>query len=309
MSKQHKRIQACKVCERATNHAYICRRCANEIREMLIGGNAIDSQPGITWYVRRLRESAYRQTRLARSLSARSTTDGYALLGNKQAAELLARIGTVLARWEAVCDRLAATHTHENALGNTGQPTRDFERLEVKRARFIASHVVLLRHHCPQVAKLHAELLDCVRNAWRIINRPDDVCCGACPTEMDDDKPCGTLLYAEEGAATVQCPLCHVLHDVDALRESLRNQVSDMLFTRAELTKLMETRLNDRIPHGTFGKLLRDGRLQPRKIEQQVIKGDDGETTTIDVPMFTYNDVCEARMKPGRKPGPKAKVS
>lgn len=301
MPKYHKRIQSCKVCERATNHAYICRRCANELRDLLIGSREPDGQPGITWYVKRLRESAYGQTRLARSLSARSSATGYALLGNKQAAELLARIGTVLARWEAICDRLRATHGDEMGVVHTGQPTRDFERLEVKRARFIAAHVVLLRHHCPEAHKLHRELMDCARNAWRIINRPNDVCCGACPTVGDDGKPCGTLLYAEEGAAGVRCPLCHTHHDVELLRDSLRNQVSDMLFTRAELTKLMETRLNDRIPHGTFGKLLRDGRLQPRKIEQRC--DDDGQWH--DVPMFTYNDVCEARAKPGRKRGPK----
>jgi LSD1 subclass zinc finger protein len=297
MPKQHKRIQSCKICERATNHAYICRRCANELHDLLVGSKKIDGQPGIAWYAKRLRESAYRQTRLARSLASRASTTDYALLGNRQAAELLARIGTVLARWEAICDRLRATHGDEMAWVHAGHPTKDFERLEVKRARYIAAHVVLIRHHCPDAHRLHAEMLDCARNAWRIINRPNDVCCGACPTRIEDEKVCGTLLYAEEGASGVQCPLCHTNHHVETLRESLRNAVQDMLFSRDELVRLMETRLNDRIPQSTFSKLLRDGRLAPRHID------DDG------VAWFTYNDVCEARAKPGRKPGPKAKVS
>ena len=308
MPKHSKRIETCKVCGRATNHAYICRKCANEIHDLLVGSKETSGQPGITWYVKRLRESAYGQTRLGRSLAARGTVSGYALLGNKQAAELLARIGTVLARWEAVCDRLRATHSVENGFWHTGHPTKDFERLEVKRARYVAANVVLIRHHCPDAARLHAEMLDCARTAWRIINRPNDICCGACPTMVarteseaqvlgTAESPCGTLLYAEENASGVQCPRCHTMHSVEMLRDGLRNAVQDMLFTRDELTRLMETRLNDRIPHSTFGKLLRDGRLQPRMVD------DDG------VPWFTYNDVCEARLKPGRKPGPKASAS
>lgn len=319
MSKQRRRIEKCSTCGRQTNHAYICRKCANECHDLLVGGTESDSQPGIAWYVKRLRESAYGQTRMARSLAAKSSSTGYALFGNRRAAELLARINVALARWEAVVMRLRATQHAETGWVHTGSPTKDSERLEVKRARFIAAHVVLIRHHCPDAPKLHAEMLDCARLAWRIINRPNDICCGPCPQLVDDTTdimldskmirkvktgkqiPCGTLLYAEEGANGVQCPVCHTKHDVEALRDMLKTQVADMLFTREELTRLMETRLNDRIPHATFGKLLRDGRLQPRHVSY------DEMGRPVD--MFTYNDVCEARLKPGKKPGPKARVS
>jgi hypothetical protein len=294
-----KRIQACKTCGRATNNAYLCRRCANETRALLVGSREVDGQPGIVWYTKRLRESAYGQTRMARSLAARSHSTGYALLGNKAAADLLAQISRVLARWEAVVEALSATQTRETGWLHTGSPTRDSERLEVKRARYIAAHIVMIRHHCPDAHRLQADMLGFARSAWRIINRPNDICCGPCPTMIvqpyvtshgNDLKPCGTLLYAEENSSTVQCPLCHVLHNVEALRDGLKAYVSDMLFTRSDLMKLMETRLNDRIPAPTFTKLLRDGRLQPRKYDDQT-------------PMFTYNDVCEARSKepPHRK--------
>lgn len=290
MSKQRKKIQTCKVCARSTNDAYLCRRCANELRDMLIGSRDVDGQPGIIWYVKRLRESAYGQTRMTRSLSAKSSNTGYALLGNQRATDLLTRINRVLARWEAIAEALSATHSHETGWLHTGSPTRDSERLEAQRARYIAARVVLIRHHRDDASQLHAELLGFAREGWRIINRPNDICCGPCPTiimetQTKSDGACATMLYAEENASTVQCQLCHTLHDVDTLREQLKSQVQDMLFTRAELVKLMETRLNDRIPQPTFTKLLRDGRLQPRKHEQ-------------DVPMFTYNDVCEARLKP-----------
>jgi LSD1 subclass zinc finger protein len=306
MAKAHKRITICKVCERATNSAYICRRCANELRDLLVGSREVDGQPGIIWYAKRLRESAYGQTRMERSAGTRADNVGYALFGNKAAADLLARINATLARWEATVEALVSTHSNETGWVHTGSPTRDLERLEAKRARYIAAYVVLIRHHCHDAHRLHAQMLEFAKDAWRIINRPNDICCGACPTMIYDQsvnsayvsshnnvKPCGTLLYAAEGASTVACPLCHTLHDVELLRDGLKAYVTDMLFTRADLVKIMETRLNDRIPQPTFTKLLRDGRLQPRKYEQQV--NDKGEW--IDVPMFTYNDVCEARAK------------
>jgi hypothetical protein len=193
--------------------------------------------------------------------------------------------------WEATVEALCATHSDETGWLHTGSLTRDAERLEVKRARYIAAHTVLIRHHCKDAHRLHYQMLEFAKEAWRIINRPNDICCGPCPTilmdtETKSEGACGTLLYAEDWASTtVQCPQCHTLHDVELLRDILKDQVQDMLFTRAELVNLMETRLNDRIPQPTFTKLLRDGRLQPRKHE------DDG------TPMFTYNDVCEARLK------------
>lgn len=277
MSKQRKKIQtSCRVCGRATNDAYVCRRCASELGDLLIGSREVDGQPGIIWYAERLRESAYGQTRMERNLGVRGSDVGYALLGNHRAVELLGRIDGSLARWEATVEALRASHGHEMGWVHMGSSTRDSERLEGRRARFIAAHVVLLRHHCSAVDLLHAEMLGFAREAWRIINRPNDTCCGPCPM-------CATLLYAEENSTTVQCPNCHILHDVELLRDRLKAQVQDMLFTRAELVNLMETRLNDRIPQSTFTKLLRDGRLQPRKMEQE--------------PLYTYNDVVAARLK------------
>lgn len=289
----------CGVCGRQIRDAYVCRRCANELRDLLIGSRTVGGQPGITWYVRRLRESAYGQTRMARSLSAKSTSSGYALLGDKRAYDLLGRINSELAVWEGTVEALRATHSHETGFLHTGSPTRDSERLETKRARYVAAHVTLLRHHHPSTHRLYAAMLGFGREGWRIINRPNDICCGPCPSlvyrakpdspyanSRDNVSPCGTMLYADEGDTAVACPRCGGRHDVQTLRNGLKTHVADMLFTRHELVTLMETRLNDRIPQPTFTKLLRDRRLQPRKID------DDG------VALFTYDDVVEARLKP-----------
>jgi hypothetical protein len=228
---------------------------------------------------------------MARSLAARSSNTGYALLTNQRAVDLLSRISAALARWEAITVRLRATHSDKLVVVAMGVPKGVSRRSEAHRARVVASNMALLRHHYPHVARLHAEMLAMAREAWRVINRPNDICCGPCPTMISrppeqGESPCGTMLYAEENSTTVVCPYCHVGHHVETLRDVLKAAVADMLFTRAELVQLMETRLNDRIPQSTFTKMLRDGRLAPRKTN------DDAE------PMFTYNDVCEARLKP-----------
>ena len=279
----------CRVCKRPIVDAFVCRRCANELRDLLIGSRKPDGQPGVVWYAARLREAAYRQTRMSESVPGASS--GYALLGNRRAAELLDRIGNTLALWEGVTLALSVRYSHKPEMAGMGAPTRDFERLEGRRARFVASHVMLLRHHSPRTARLHAELLDIAQQAWHIINRPNDICCGPCPHEVyvtNQLEPCGAMLYAQEGAGKVKCPACKTVHDVEHLRDSLKAQVQDMLFTRAELISLMRTRLNDPIKQPLFTKLLRTRRLQPRKIENGV-------------PMFTYNDVCEARLLDGRR--------
>lgn len=302
MRKQHKRFKECQTCGRPVHGSYICRRCGMELRELLIGGPDLDSQPGIVWYLQRLRETAYGQSKMARSLSARSTNQGYALLTNRRAVELMARISATLAVWDGTVETLRATHGHETALVHMGTADRSVERLEQRRARYIAAHVPLIRKHSPNAHRLHADMLRYAKDAWRVINRPNDFCCGPCPTMLiehpgintDRGVVCGTMLYAEEDARMVQCPRCHTMHNVELLREGLKVAAADVLFTGPELLKLMETRLNDRMSKSTFYQLVRDHRLEPRKYRAN--KGADGKWT--ETPLYTYDDVLEAREKP-----------
>lgn len=289
-----RRHKCCDACHKPVPDAYLCRRCGIQLRDLLIGGS---DQPGIIWYMARLRESAYGQSKLGRAGSSRSTREGYALLTNQRAVKLLAQISATLAHWEAHCEALSATYGHEHGLLAIGTPGMAVERLETRRARFIAAHVSLIRKHHADAVRLHDDLLRYAKQSWSIINRPNDICCGPCPTSVVDkesnrENPCGTLLYAEEGSAVVACPACKALHSVGDLRTRLREQVRDELFTGPELLRIMETRLNDRMSKSTFYQLIRDRRLQARKVN-------DG------VPHYTYNDVCDARKKP--KPTRKAR--
>jgi hypothetical protein len=258
-------------------------------------------QPGIVWYMMRLHESAYRQTVMARNLGGHVVRSGYDQLGNQHAIDLLGRIAWTLEHWNARLDRLIGPQTaFPPATGVVAWPDGLDSAETVCYAIRLAEHVSELRHNCPDIDRLRNDLLGYAKDGWRIINRPDDICCGPCSAMVEDkDNPgteiaCGVMLYAEEfeqdgkrvTADTVICPKCHAKHDVSKLREELKRHVHDMLFTGPELLKLMQTRLNDRMSSKTLYEMVRDGRLRAR--------GFSGDGT----PQYTYDDLCIAREKP-----------
>jgi hypothetical protein len=280
MSRRIPKPKTCTLCGRAVVNSFICRRCGKELRDLLIGSSEPDGQPGIVWYIQRLRETAYRQARMDCSLGAKSSHHGYYLFGDARALVLLRRISLTLARWDSDLSALIEPQRRNHPLMRVLVAGRGSDGLDEARSRRLAEHIPALRHNCGQVRTLHGDLLEYAKQAWRIINRPNDICCGPCPASA-----CGTLLYAEEHAETVQCPKCRAEHDVCALREELKRITRDMLFTGPELLRLMETRLNDRITKTAFYQLIRDGRLAYRGINAEGLM------------CYTYADVLEARAK------------
>jgi hypothetical protein len=297
----------CGNCGSAVNDAFICRRCGRELRDLLISegwpdrtGELGAGQPGIIWYMRKLHESAYKQSRLQRG-GARGSQHGYYLLGDNRAIKELSKISKTLTLWNAQLDALIGAQTLEEVRSRSA--TRNgYHDLDAHRARRLAAHIPELRHKCPGIASLHTDMLDYAKRSWKIINRPNDICCGACPNLVPDkdppheENPCGVMLYAEESEEKVQCLKCRAVHDVVALRADLVERSRSTMFTGAQLRLMMETRLNDKMPKTAFYQLIRDGRLQPR--------GFDGDKA----PMYTYDDVCAARekTKPGRRNARKA---
>jgi hypothetical protein len=279
-----KNVARCNVC-RAESVDVLCPRCTRELRELLVGiaGKPHKSllgqepQPGIVWYIERLTEHAFRQSRLANRISRRGNA-GYYLLADARASDLLSRIRVTLQDWAgAVWALIAPLRQDQQASVGRDRADRIAGLESVALARWLAYQIPHVRKH-PDVAVLHATLLAYAKEAWRIINRPADVCCGQC--QQDD---CDTMLYAEENSATVRCPRCRTRYDVSVLRQELRSKVKDKLFTGSELRKLMETRLNDRIPDSSFRALVRSKRLKPRGVNA------DGAE------LFTYDDVVKAR--------------
>jgi hypothetical protein len=292
----------CTLCGRGVVNSFICRRCGKELRDLLIGSSEEQGQPGIIWYIHRLRETAYRQAKMEQVGEYGSTSyvdedgkacsDGYGLLMDHRAVALLHRISVLLARWNADCEALIDPQRKVNALRAVTVAGRGLAGLDEVYARRLAANIPALRHHCPDICGLHRDLLEYAKQGWKVINRPNDICCGRCPNMIPDKDPpheenlCDAWLYAEEHAETVTCPKCRAEHDVSELREKLKHLTRDMLFTGPELLHLMATGLNDKIPKSTFYQLISDGRLQYRTIN------DEGAHT------YTYADVCEAREKP-----------
>ena len=193
--------KACTVCGRAVSDSFVCRRCGRELRELLIGNGwpsrpgSEPNQPGIVWYLRRLRETAYRQASMERSLGARTSSKGYALLPDQRAVVLIARITATVGNWNDVLDRLKCPESDESA-------ARRGKDADTARIHRVANNIPVLRHNCADLDRLLHHLLDYAKDAWRIINRPDDICCGRCPNMLRDNNKdeveCGRMLYAEE---------------------------------------------------------------------------------------------------------------
>lgn len=274
---------------------YMCQRCGNDLRDLLIGsrdqrrgadgrqvGEMGAGQPGIVWYIERLHEQAFLQAKLDRQIARVSRGQGYGLVADQDAIDLLGKIRCTLTAWNGTLAALSGAVTDERAQNGH----RDVGALEIALARHIASHVDTLRKRCSSVHVLHTDLLGYAKEAFTILNRPPDNFCGPCPVTLESGETCGTMLYAGEDATEVQCDSCRSWHEVERLRRKLREAVLDMVFTGSELRRLMETRLGDRIPESSFRVLRADGRLRPRRCN------DKGEE------MYTYADVCAARLKP-----------
>jgi hypothetical protein len=215
----------CTNCGRAVQNSFICRRCGIELRDLLIGSKEDKGQPGIIWYIQRLRETAYRQSRmtLVGTTAVRNDVDpddtgvdsGYALLADNRAVKLLSQISVTLAVWNADCDALAGSARHDNPWVAVVVAGKGSNGLDEARARRLAASIPRLRHTSPGIKGLHADMLGYAKKAWRIINRPNDICCGPCTAIHPDtsqsppvEKMCRIMLYAEEHAEIVACPKC-----------------------------------------------------------------------------------------------------
>ena len=289
----------CVQCGRSCTDAWMCADCGAELRQLLIGDPTLvrplpypqhpKTQPGIVWYIKQLYKTAYRQTRLGGHVSAKTGGRDYYLFADRRGIDLLRRVESLLTEWN---DRLCSLDTTALLALDTGRGAP--EALSIRQARYLAAHVRLLRRHDKDIVKLHNGLLALAREAWTVINRPPELCCGGCPTTVRDkdtgeDKKCGVILYAEETADTVQCPRCRSQHDVSSLRERMKREAQDYVLPAGELLTLMETRLNDPVKRSTFYALIRDGHLVPHT------HAADGTA------LYTYPDVCAAKAAAGTK--------
>jgi hypothetical protein len=292
MSRKHRQVtRRCCVCGMATG-LFLCSTCTAEMNDLLVGSRAARGAPGMVWYAERVAEQAYRQAKLAAAGRVSGTIDGYALLVDRRALDLLGRMREVLRSWAEIVSRLNG-RPDSVPLSSTLSAFRARSRvlypestLEAVQARYLAAHLNVVAAQCADANRLRSDLMSLSNEARDAINPPPDNFCGPCPTEVGDGKHCDTILYANEDASVVRCDKCRVSHDVSLLRAAMREVVWDLLFTSTEILRLMNARLGDRMPKSSFHQLISDGRLIPQ-----------GYNATND-PLYTYREVCAARLRP-----------
>lgn len=102
-------------------------------------------------------------------------------------------------------------------------------------AHWLAIHVHALA--CSEDAGQWKREIDAlVRKIKRAVDRPPaPKLCGQCDHMNDDRKICGLMLRAHPDAIEVTCPLCHTVHNIEALYNRWRNYVDYQIVSRETL--------------------------------------------------------------------------
>jgi hypothetical protein len=297
-------------CKRCGGRAelFLCWDCGKDIRHLLTGkpverrhGDVAgyDEQPGIVWYLDKLSEAAYRQTRLGQGSGCRKTKPASEsdLLPDKRASALRQQIHNMLSLWvRAITETRGLTFAplHTVEPGFVGPLRAGWRRLGERYAASGADMAIWLSHHItavmsePDAHVLYADLRRASLEAARLINRPPELYLGLCqqPRLDDDDNeiPCGTPIRADYDADDVQCGRCKTSYEVESLKTALLSQIEAMLFTGPDLLRILAV-IGEPIPRSTwYGS---DGRPGVRyRVQPRGWAGDE--------PMYVYSDVRAA---------------
>ena len=148
-------------------------------------------------------------------------------------------------------------------------------------ATWLRPRVGWLRRH-PAAAEAHAEILDAVRQARRVIDRPaDKLYAGPCDLCQGD-------LYARIGAPIVECHDCQLVYEVDARRKWLLEALDDHLVNATQMSRLVSY-LGVRLAPSTIRMYVTKGRI--------VAHGND----TKGHPLYRLGDVVRTYYSAGHK--------
>ncbi|CPR79468.1 hypothetical protein PP568_13180 [Mycobacteroides abscessus] len=261
---------------------FLCWNCGKAIRRLLVGQKvarrkateAQGEEPGIIWYLDRLMESAYLQTRMGSS-SVRTAPDSMPLLPDSRASKLRHQIHAELTSWvkqiaEGRRIRFLPLESVEPDFVGPLRPgwrriPREYTATSADMARWLAHNLLAIMSE-ENAAELYDELVALTRKAHRAIDRPELQLFGECSKSMgesDEGVPlaCGVKLYAEKGETVVACPRCRSTYGVDELREDMRARARDQPMTGADVLRMMKL-AGEAPPPSTFYKVLR--RVMPR---------------------------------------------
>jgi hypothetical protein len=267
----------------------ICWTCAKTLRRHLVGDS---DDLGLVWYITRLRESAYGESRIGRvkqRVGGQGETPAPPF--NWNAAKVLRKIERNLADW------LGASTVAPSFIGPL-QPG-------IWRAGASISIRAIIDELARNIATLMARpdagdimhTLDRLRaDAEKAIDLPPDLqYVGPCPTVHTDgakaDQQCSVGLYVEREDDIIRCPRCKTIHDVTDLRQAALDRVDDEPKSASEMLRLLKW-LERPIPaKSTFYKLV--GRIPPRMYLHR-----DGKLNHLDAagatPLYAYSEVVSA---------------
>lgn len=236
----------CGRCARPTD-GYVCSSCVRQLVRTL---------ESVPWLVEQLATAAYGPRKFSDPAPRRRVgPTETALPWDERAVRAARHLHAVLLRGA----RLVAADTE------AGAPPADLARLIRRRLTDLARHA--------ESADLVDDLGAAVDRGIDALNRRDPgVFLGPCPAvvvaEDGTDADCREPLYARRGAdgqpaPTVSCWRCRTVHDTDELRQRAWETAEAMLFSGAEILRVMRD-LGEPIPRSRFYSWRREGRLQPR---------------------------------------------
>ncbi|NGX09129.1 hypothetical protein [Mycobacteroides franklinii] len=287
---------------------FLCWNCGKAIRRLLVGQKvfrrkgteAQGEEPGIIWYLDRLMESAYLQTRMGSS-SVRTAPDSMPLLPDSRASKLRHQIHAELTSWVKQITEgrrirfLPLDSVEPDFIGPLRPGWRripaDYTATSADMARWLAHNLLAIMSE-ENAAELYDELVALTRKAHRAIDRPELQLFGECSKSMgesDEGVPlaCGVKLYAEKGETVVACPRCRSTYGVDELRDDMRARARDQAMTGADVLRMMKL-AGEAPASATFYKVL--GRVAPRSYLHA-----DGQRNQTWTPgckkLYAYDDV------------------
>lgn len=219
-------------CGRPSRDATICMGCACELDAAIaeiceVRGLAYDLDIALS-----------RQARLGDRNGSRSTETPVAY--DKRASEAAKNLKGILVGWTRVIAEETGADLPPDTLAGI--------------ATWLRPRVGWMRHH-PAGAEAHDEIIDAVRLARRVIDRPAErLYAGPCD--------CGEDLYAKHGAAYVECHNHEqpIVWPVEARRTWLLDSAREMLLTTTEISQALALYAMDASPAALRGYVGR-GRL------------------------------------------------
>jgi hypothetical protein len=268
-------VSDCTRCGRAAQNAFICRYCADMLREQLTD---------LPSWMGHLAESALGQTKLGDG-GRRSKGDESPIRFNSRASELYAELHTMLLRW--------VKSVAEQQGGMFGTPTMSSSVL----AGWLAKQVRIIAL-CETAGDMCDDVQDAIERIEKVVDRPVPMrFLGQCPTWVEETRTvCGMELRCRADAPEVFCRACKQTHNPDRLQLLMMNDLERKKLTFDKIREVNRMQPADyRIHERTLRHWRQTGRLPVRGYRRPDGREGISRHSEDDEPLFLWRDVRRLR--------------